>query len=165
MGAYTAHHPEQRVTWREAVYVLLTEVLVVFLAGYGLVMIVYQLFTHFSKKNAVHYWPPAAIVIVEEAEGWIEWFVRKLSLHGFIQGKDAGDLFIVDVSASPETYQIVSRLQPTHPFVTYVASSDARGVSDVLALLNSTRRSQALVASMKDERDIHQFIKAWEQLL
>ncbi len=145
-------------------YVLFTDILVVLFAGYGLVMVVYQLVTHFSKKSAVHPPSPAAIVMVEEAEGWIEWFIRKMSLHGFVQGKVAGDLFIVDTSASPETYQIVSKLQSTHPFVTYVASAQGRGVSDVLALLNTTRRSQALVAAMKSERDIHQFLKTWEQL-
>ena len=146
-------------------YVLFTDMLVVLFAGYGLVMIAYQMFSHFSKKNVEHHWSPAAIVIVEEAQGWIEWFVRKLSLQGFVQGKDAGDFFIVDVSASNETYQIISRLQATHPFITYVASSEGRGVSDVLALLNSTRRSQALVAAMKNDQDIHRFFQAWEKLL
>ncbi len=146
-------------------YVLFTDMLVVLFAGYGLIMLGYQIYSHFSKKDVEYHWSPAAIVIVEEAQGWIEWFVRKLSLHGFVQGKDAGDLFIVDVSASNETYQIISRLQATHPFITYVASSEGRGVSDVLALLDSTRRSQALVTAMKEEKDIHRFFQAWEKLL
>ena len=146
-------------------YVFFTDLFVLLFAGYGLLMLVYQIVLQFAKKSSEHNWSPAAIVIVEEAQGWIEWFVRKLSLRGFIKGKDAGDLFIIDMSASNETYQIVSRLQPTHPFVTYVASSEGRGVSDVLALLNSTRRSQALVAAVKDERDIHHFLQAWEHLL
>ena len=141
-----------------------TDLFVLLFAAYGLAILIYQVVSRLSAVRTERSWSPAAIVIVDEAQGWIEWFVRKLSLHRLLQGKDAGDLFIVDQSLTSETYQIVSRLQSTHPFFTYIASSESRGIADVLALLDTTRRSQALVAAMKDERDIHRFLKTWEQL-
>lgn len=144
---------------------LILDMLIMVLALYGIFMLMFQLHARFTRKTLDKKWVPAAIVIVDEAQEWIEWFVRKLSWSGFMQGKNAVDIFIIDLSRSSETFGIISRLQTTHPFITYIASSENNSSSDVIKLLQTTKRSQALVASLRGEQDMQRFLLVWQHML
>ena len=137
-------------------------VLVACLAVYGLLMLVWQVWHRMMSAKRVHL--PAVIVIFEHSNDWIEWFIRKVSLECYALGLDFLDILIVDVSGCAETSQIVGRLQRSYPYVTYIPSSQERRWIDVLALLQSAQRSQALLVEIRDEAEMHQAVRMITQI-
>lgn len=135
---------------------------VAFLAVYGLSMLAWQIWHRIGKPRETRV--PTVIVVVDQANDWIEWFIRKVSLELFAMGQGAIDILIVDVSSSLETSMIVSKLQQSYHFVTYVPSSQERRWSDVVALLQAAKRSQALLVEVDDERDVQGVIRMIAQL-
>lgn len=137
-------------------------VIVVCFAIYGLAMAIWQLWHLSGRRPAV--FSPAVIVVIDQSNEWIEWFVRKVSFEFFSVGHGPVDVLIVDKSASPETSEIVSRLQRSYRFITYVPSSHERCWSDVVSLLEAAKRSQALFVELENERDVRRAVRMIAQL-
>lgn len=134
----------------------------VLLAGYGLYSMIARIFlTRVSRQERLPI--TTVIIIVERANEWIEWFVRKLSVGMAGSSGSIMDILIVDVSDSTETAMIVSRLQLAHPYITYVPSSPERRWADVVALLKSARHTRALLAEADNERDMRALLRAFGQ--
>ncbi|MHB1627047.1 MAG: hypothetical protein ACYCVB_01535 [Bacilli bacterium] len=131
-------------------------VILVLSAVYGLLMLGWQL----NKKWKRGYDPtlPTVILMVGQAQEWVEWFIRQLAVQIYANGQGFQDLFIVDLSSSAETAAIVSRLESRHHFVTYVASSEERCWADVVNLLQSGRQAPAVVVEMKTEQDVRRLL-------
>lgn len=130
---------------------------IVFLAVYGLVVLLWQLSRKFHRSTETML--PSLIVIVGHANQWIEWFIRQLSLQTYAQGQDVQDVFIVDLSASDETAMIISKLSVRFSFVTYIPSSNDRCWSDVSTLLGAGQRGQTMVVRVDDEEDMRQVLR------
>ncbi len=131
-------------------------------ALYGALLLIWQVWHRFMRPNAAYL--PAVIVVVEQSDEWIEWFIRKLSLELYALGKEVLDILIVDTSASLETSLIVSRLQQSYHFITYVPSAKDRKWSDVEALLQTARQPQTLLIELHDKSDVHQAVHMISQL-
>lgn len=137
-------------------------IILVCFAVYGLVMAIWQVWHWPERRPAV--FSPAVIVVIDRANEWIEWFVRKVSFELFSVGHGPVDVLIVDKSASAETCEIVSRLQRSYHFITYVPSSQERCWSDVVSLLEAAKRSQALFVELEDESDVRHAVRMITQL-
>jgi len=122
---------------------MVLEVIIGCLAVYGGVMIIWQLWHRQSRL--FDRMTPTVLVVVEGAEDWIEWFLRKLSLHMYSSGYGVSDIVIIDVSAASATAEIVSRMQQTCPYVTYVPSTRSRCWFDAVAIMEASRKTQALL--------------------
>ncbi len=142
---------------------MLLPVVVVGFAVYGLITLVWQMW-HRLREQKSHAGVPAVIVVVDHAGDWIEWFVRKLSLEMFSLAHGPIEVLIVDKSASEEIAFIVTRLQRSYRFITYVPSSEQRCWTDVAALLETAKRSQALFVELEDETDVRRAIRMIAQL-
>ncbi len=130
--------------------------ILVLLAVYGLLMLLWQL----NKKWKRGYDPtlPTVIVMVGQAQEWIEWFIRQLTVQSYADGQEFRNFFIVDRSSSGETSAIVSRLESKHHFVTYVASSQERCWADVVNLLQSGQQAPTVVVDVKTEQDVRMLL-------
>lgn len=125
-------------------------------------MAAWQVWHRSGRRQAA--FVPAVIVIIDRASDWIEWFVRTVSLELFSLGHAPVDVLIVDKSSSPETSSIVSRLQKSYRFITYVPSSRERCYADVVALLEAAQRSQALFVELADAGDVRRAVRMIAQL-
>ena len=141
----------------------LEAIVVMGLAIYGFVTLVWQVWRRIGDQKS-RAGVPAVIVVVDHASDWIEWFVRKLSLEIFSQAHGPIEVLIVDKSASDEIAFIVTRLQRSYRFITYVPSSEERCWTDVAALLEAAKRSQALFVELEDETDVRRAIRMIAQL-
>lgn len=137
--------------------------IILFLAVYGLFMLIWQLWRRSSFKQKTSS-SPVVIVVVNRAADWIEWFIRKVSLESYTAGQEMIDILIVDTGSSLETSMIVSKLQRSYHFVTYVPSSEERRWSDVITLLQAAKHAHALLVEVTDERDVQLAIKMIAQL-
>lgn len=142
---------------------MLLPVVVVGFAVYGLITLIWQIWYRLREQKS-HAGVPAVIVVVDHAGDWIEWFVRKLSLEMFSLAHGPIEVLIVDKSASEEIAFIVTRLQRSYRFITYVPSSEQRCWTDVAALLETAKRSQALFVELEDETDVRRAIRMIAQL-
>lgn len=131
-------------------------VILVLLAVYGLLMLSWQL--NKKWKRGYNSTLPTVILMVEQAQEWVEWFIRQLAVQIYANGQGFQDFFIVDLSSSAETAAIVSRLESRHHFVTYVASSEERCWADVVNLLQSGQQAPAVVVEMKTEQDVRRLL-------
>lgn len=131
-------------------------------ALYGVIIILWQLWHRRSRQLVAA--APVIFVVVEDASQWMEWFLRKVSLELYTLGHMVSDIMIIDVSASGETAQIVSRLSRSCAYVTYVPSSRERRWVDVVSLLEAARRSQALLVEIHDEKEIETTIRMISKL-
>ncbi|MHB1684215.1 MAG: hypothetical protein ACYCYO_15540 [Bacilli bacterium] len=127
-------------------------VILVLLAVYGLLMLIWQLQKKWGRSNDPTL--PTVIVMVGQAQDWIEWFIRQLTIQIYADGQEFRDFFIVDISSSEETATIISKLESRHHFVTYVASSQERCWTDVVTLLQSGQQAPTVVADVKSEQDV-----------
>lgn len=127
-------------------------VILVLLAVYGLLMLIWQMHRKWGRSNDPTL--PTVIVMVGHAQDWIEWFIRQLTIQIYADGQEFRDFFIVDISSSQETATIISKLESRHHFVTYVASSQERCWADVVTLLQSGQQAPTVVADVKSEQDV-----------
>jgi len=127
-------------------------VILVLLAVYGLLMLIWQMHKKWGRGNDPTL--PTVIVMVGQAQDWIEWFIRQLTIQIYADGQEFRDFFIVDISSSEETATIISKLESRHHFVTYVASSQERCWDDVVTLLQSGQQAPTVVADVKSEQDV-----------
>lgn len=142
------------------------EVLILCLAMYGLCLLVWQLWQRqrCSWRMRQVYAAPTVFVVVENAKQWIEWFLRKVSLELYTTGRTVSDIIIIDTQSCPETSQIVSKLQRSFPYVTYVPSSTERRWQDTVTLLEAAQRTHALFIEVRDERGVAEAIQAINQI-
>ena len=127
-------------------------VILVLLAVYGLLMLIWQMHKKWGRSNDSTL--PTVIVMVGHAQDWIEWFIRQLTIQIYADGQEFRDFFIVDISSSEETAAIISKLESRRHFVTYVASSQERCWADVVTLLQSGQQAPTVVADVKSEQDV-----------
>lgn len=136
--------------------------ILVLLAGYGLFALLTPWFVQRSAAEDASV--SAVVVVVDRAEDWIEWFVRKISGVDPRAGRNRMDVLIVDLGGSLEAAMIISRLQRDYPFITYVPSSPERCWKDVVALLEASRRQRTLLIqaeSREDVRGVARLISQW----
>lgn len=136
---------------------MLLEIIIASLAVYGCILLIWQVWHFRGKKSGV--FAPTVLIVVENAEQWIEWFLRKVSLELYSSGRSFSDIIIVDVSATIETEKIVSRMQRACPYVTYVPSSGERRWLDVAALIDASKRTNALFLEVRDEKQMEPAIR------
>lgn len=141
---------------------MVLEMVVACFALYGVVMLLWQIWNRRARQVASS--APVIFVVVEDANSWMEWFLRKVSLELYALGHMVSDIMIIDVSASGETAQIVSRLSRSYTYVTYVPSSQERRWIDVVSLLEAAQRSQAFLVEISDEREIEKTIRLISKL-
>ncbi|MCY0876128.1 MAG: hypothetical protein OWT28_07670 [Firmicutes bacterium] len=141
---------------------MVLDAVIVCFALYGVIMIMWQLWKRRGRR--VNLSAPVIFVVVEDANQWMEWFLRKVSLELYALGHMVSDIMIIDVSASGETAQIVSRLSRSYSYVTYVPSSQERRWIDVVSLLEAAPRAQALLVEISDEDEIETTIRVISKL-